>query len=145
MKHTLDSDLIATNTADRQTNIPAIGAFYLPPAHADAWGVDTVVWRLDRDEPGRLPPALGSLVVIVGVPESSNPNGRTWVTGLVRSWTLTLPDDVVELQLATVRGVTTPEVADNRLTWAEVPAGTPTWAQLRPDHTWDDYDLLGGS
>lgn len=123
--------------------IRRVADFYLPEGHVDAWGVDTVTWRLDRDTAGRTPPALGSLVVIAGVPESQNPNGRTWVSGIVKSWTLTLPDATVELDLLPSVGKEVPDPAGDRLTWAELPAGV-TWDQLRPDHTWADADLLRG-
>lgn len=138
-----DPVLFPFDAADVATWVEPVGEFYLPAAHADAWGVETVTWALYADTPGRIPPALGTLVVVTDVPESVNPNGRGWITGLVRSWTLTLPDATVDLELATARGVTTPEVAGARLTWADMPA-TPTWADLRPDHTWEDYDLLRG-
>lgn len=116
-----------------------IAGFYLPPAASDAWGADTVMWRMGRDEPGRLPPALGELVVLAPIPETQNPNGRSWHVGLVRSWTLTLPDETVELQLAAPQGHTTP--GPGRLAWSDLPAAV-TWDQLRPDHTWNDADLL---
>lgn len=123
--------------------IRPIAEFYLPAGHADAWGVDTVVWRLDRDTPGRTPPPLGALVVVAGVPETQNPNGKAWISGLVKSWTLTLPDGAVELDLATSRGRAAPDPAGDRLTWDELPAGV-TWDQLRPEHTWEDADMLRG-
>lgn len=119
-----------------------IARFYLPLGGADAWGVDTIVWVLHLDEPGKLPPALGQLVTLAPVPETVNPNGRGWVTGLVRGWTLNLPDATVELELATARGIVNPSDTD-RLTWDELPA-TVTWDDLRPDHTWNDADLLRG-
>lgn len=124
-------------------SIRRVADFYLPEGHADAWGVDTVTWRMDRDAAGRTPPALGSLVVIAGVPESQNPNGRTWISGIVKAWTLTLPDGTVELDLLPSLGKETPDPAGDRLTWADMPPA-PTWATLRPDHTWGDYDLLKG-
>lgn len=138
---TIDSDLALAS--DEEGTADTIASFYLPAGGADAWGVDTVVWELAYDEPGRTPPALGELVVIAPVPESQNPNGKGWVTGLVRSWTLTLPDASVELELVTAYGVATAETAGDRMTWAEVPA-TPTWDDLRATDTWADYDHLRG-
>ncbi len=124
-------------------SIRRVADFYLPEGSAAAWGVDTVTWRMDRDAAGRTPPALGSLVIIAGIPETQNPNGRTWISGIVKSWTLTLPDGTVELELLPSQGKETPDPAGDRLTWADFPAGV-TWDQLRPDHTWADYDLLRG-
>lgn len=123
--------------------IRRVADFYLPEGLDDSWGVDTVTWRMDRDVAGRTPPALGSLVVIAGIPETQNPNGRTWFAGIVKAWGLTLPDGTVELELLTARGKSVPDPAGDRLRWSELPAGV-TWAQLRPDHTWEDFDLLRG-
>lgn len=141
IQHTIESDLAVLNTTEETTVAKAVAAFYLPAGGADAWGVDTVTWLLHADTPGTLPPELGELVVIAPVPATQNPNGDAWATGLVRSWTLTLPDATVELELATARGIAAPGA--DRMTWDELPAG-PTWADLRPDQTWDDLELVKG-
>lgn len=150
--HTLPGDggdlpAVAINVNPGQTPntvIRPIADFYLPQPVSDAWGVDTATWRMDRDTPGRVPPALGSIVIIAGVAETQNPNAKDWVAGLVRAWTLTLPDATVELDLAPANARMAVDPAGTPLTWDEVPAGV-TWDQLRPDHTWDDYQLLRGA
>lgn len=142
VRHTIDGDVDIINNSEVSAWVSKVAAFYLPAAGADRWGVDTVQWALYADTPGRLPPPLGTLVTFGPVPETVNPNARGWVTGLIRSWQLTVgPPATVELEVATAHGIT--DASADRMTWAEVPA-TPTWADLRPDHTWEDYNLLGG-
>lgn len=145
VRHTVESDLAITSATGTEGAAPdAVAAFYLPSGGADAWGVDTVTWLLRADEPGQIPPDLGELVVIGPVPASQNPNGRGWLTGLVRGWTLTLPDAVVELELATAQGRTVPDTTSAALSWDELPA-TITWDDLRTTDTWDDYQHLRGA
>lgn len=120
----------------------AVADFYLPAAGADLWGVEAVVWRLYADVPGRMPPALGTLVTFAPVPESVNPNGRGWITGLIAARQLTISGGrpVVELTLQTAKGRGV--ASGDRLTWADLPAGV-SWNELKAD-TWEDYDLLKG-
>lgn len=143
VRHTIDADLEVFDNAELDAAVKPVAEFYLPAAGADRWGVDTVTWALGADVPGRLPPPLGTLAVLGPLPETINPNARGWLTGLIRSWVLTVgPPTMVELELATAHGVT--DASADRMTWQELPAATPTWDDLRHDQSWDDYDLLRG-
>lgn len=144
VRHELDSDLhVMFVTPDRDWPERA-AEFYLPPAGADRWGVDAVTWRLYADEPGSVPPPVGSVVTFAPVPETSNPNRRSWISGLVSAWQLnvTAGRPTIDLTLRTP-SLTDPDDVD-ALTWDQLPDGV-TWDQLHPDHTWNDYALLGGT